>query len=83
MLTLLVSNEFKNVCSMQKFNDKSFTGLDIHNIVIVPSELPSAILSELPLPTEVNLTVSVFDPMRVRFDTSLPVQFSKCVTVAY
>ena len=54
---------------------KLFTGKNINNIVIVPSEI--SLLSEFTM--ELRFNVSVFDSMKKRIQTSLQIQLSKSV----
>ena len=57
-------------------------GRNIHNFVIVPSELPLATIG-LYLPIRRNLTISTSDKMGAPVETSLQVNLSKCTHVTY
>ena len=51
-------------------------GGDIHNIVIITSEIP--LIAGLPLPTNLSLLISTFDPMGARIRMTLSITLSKC-----
>ena len=52
-----------------------FAGNDVHNIAIVPSELP--LISDSILPQTVSFLISGFDSMDSRIRTTLQVELSK------
>jgi hypothetical protein len=51
------------------------TGGDVHNIVVIPSEIP--LISSLPLPTNVSLLISANDSMGDPIRTTLNFALSK------
>lgn len=57
-------------------------GLNVHNFVIIPSELPLATIG-LYLPIRGNLTISASDKMGAPVETSLQFNLSKCAHVTY
>ena len=53
----------------------NFVGNDIHNIVLVPSEIP--FISDFILPQNVSFTISAFDPEESCIQITLNVSLSK------